>query len=95
MDFILLQAGAQISLYQDGDMLTMEFLDYRLKIPDEMWRQVKRDIYREIEDFSGERQRICWERLRRFIMNAIEFGQKRAYRKSADNASVGTGKVFP
>lgn len=72
----LRRAGARISLYQDGDMLSMEYLDYRLKIPDEMWRQVKRDIYREIEDFSGERQRICRERLRRFIMNSIEFGQK-------------------
>ena len=33
-------------------------------------------MYRELEDFSEERQRICRERLRRFIMNPIEFGQK-------------------
>ena len=33
-------------------------------------------MYRELEDFSEERQRICRERLRRFIMNPIEFGKK-------------------
>lgn len=72
----LCRAGARISLYQDGEMISMEFLDHRLKIPDEMWRQVKRDIYRELDDFSEERQRICRKKLRRFIMNSIEFGQK-------------------
>ncbi|MDE7205485.1 MAG: hypothetical protein K2O91_27110 [Lachnospiraceae bacterium] len=72
----LCRVGARVSIYQDGDMLSMEYLDYRLKIPDEMWRQVKRDIYRELEDFSEERQRICRKRLRRFVMNSIEFGQK-------------------
>ena len=46
----LCQAGARISLYQDGEMISMEFLDHRLKISDEMWRQVKRDIYRELGD---------------------------------------------
>ena len=37
---------------------------FYMKIPDEMWRHVKRDIYRALDDFSKERQRICRKRLR-------------------------------
>ena len=43
----LCQAGARISVYQDGEMISMEILDNRLKMSDEIRQQVERDIYRE------------------------------------------------
>ena len=46
----LCQAGARISIYQDGDMISMEILDSRLKMLDEIRRQVERDIERELGD---------------------------------------------
>ena len=46
----LCQAGARISIYQDGEMISMEILDNRLKMSDEIRQQVERDIYRELGD---------------------------------------------
>ena len=51
----LCQAGARISIYQDGEMISMEILDNWLKTLDEISQEVERDIYRELGDFSGER----------------------------------------
>ena len=46
----LRRAGARISLYQDGEMISMEILDNRLKMSDEIRRQVERGISRELGD---------------------------------------------
>ena len=46
----LRRAGARISLYQDGEMISMEILDNRLKTLDEISQEVERDIYRELGD---------------------------------------------
>ena len=46
----LRRAGARISLYQDGEMISMKNLDNRLKMSDEIRRQVERDIERELGD---------------------------------------------
>ena len=46
----LRRAGARISLYQDGEMISMKKLDNRLKMSDEIRRQVERDIARELGD---------------------------------------------
>lgn len=48
----LYRAGARISIYQDGEMISMEILDNRLKMLDEIRRQVERDIYRELGRFQ-------------------------------------------
>ena len=46
----LRRAGARISIYQDGEMISMKKLDNRLKMSDEIRRQVERDIERELGD---------------------------------------------
>ena len=46
----LRRAGARISIYQDGDMISMEILDNRLKMSDEIRQQVEWDIARELGD---------------------------------------------
>ena len=46
----LRRVGARISLYQDGEMISMKNLDNRLKMSDEIRRQVERDIEREVGD---------------------------------------------
>ena len=46
----LRRAGARISLYQDGEMISMKKLDNRLKMSDEIRRQVERDIEKELGD---------------------------------------------
>ena len=46
----LCRAGARISIYQDGEMISMEILDNWLKTLDEISQEVERDIYRELGD---------------------------------------------
>ena len=40
----LCQAGARISIYQDGEMISMEIMDNWLKTLDEISQEVERDI---------------------------------------------------
>jgi len=44
----LCQAGAQISVYQNGEMISMEILDNWLGTLDEISKEVERDIDREL-----------------------------------------------
>lgn len=44
----LCQAGAQISIFQNGEMISMEFLDNWLGTLDEISKEVERDIHREL-----------------------------------------------
>lgn len=44
----LCQAGARISIYQDGKMISMEILDNWLSFLEEISKQVERDIEREL-----------------------------------------------
>lgn len=44
----LCQAGARISIYQDGEKISIEDLDNRLEFLDEIRQQVENDIYREL-----------------------------------------------
>ena len=46
----LSQAGAQISIYEDGELSSIELLDNRLKILDEIRQEVEIDMDRESED---------------------------------------------
>lgn len=46
----LVQAGAQISIYEDGELSSIELLDNRLETLDEIQRQIELDIDRESED---------------------------------------------
>lgn len=46
----LYQAGAQLSIYEDGKLPSIELLDNRLKTLDEIQQQVELDIDRETED---------------------------------------------
>lgn len=43
------QAGAQISIYQNGELVTIEILDNWLKTLDEISQQTEDDIARELE----------------------------------------------
>lgn len=44
----LCQAGARISIYQEGKMISMEILDNWLSFLEEISKQVERDIEREL-----------------------------------------------
>lgn len=44
----LCQAGAQVSIYQDEEMISLENLDNWLETLDEISQQTERDIYREL-----------------------------------------------
>jgi len=46
----LYQAEAQLSIYEDGELSSIELLDNRLKTLDEIQQQVELDIDRETED---------------------------------------------
>ena len=41
-------AGARISIYEDGEMISMKILDNRLAFLEEISKQVERDIEREL-----------------------------------------------
>lgn len=45
----LIQAGAQISIFQNGELITIELLDNWLKTLDEISKQTEYDMDREIE----------------------------------------------
>lgn len=44
----LCQAGARVSIYQEGEMISMEILDNWLGTLEEISKQVERDIEREL-----------------------------------------------
>ena len=44
----LCRAGARISIYEDGEMISMKILDNRLAFLEEIRIQVERDIEREL-----------------------------------------------
>ena len=48
----LCQAGAKISIFQDEEMISMEYLDHRLEFLDEIGKEVENDIYRELGELE-------------------------------------------
>lgn len=45
----LCRAGAQITIYQNGELSSLELLDNRIKMIDEIRREVEEDMNREAE----------------------------------------------